>query len=244
MATLDEIGGYLTSLLEGQTVMAEQLSVQDKLKVTDMLMKVHQMEQDAINNPQTILTRDLNIDLSKLSTKTIKALIDNYKANDIDEIMNGNMSPEEIANLKTQSSELIELIKKLNRMEKNTLSMRLGENLGEILLDIAQEHIIKGEPEKAIETYTKSLHGFTEEYALMLLKNKAVLKTDPNGIDMDFKGDDLELLSENTKNIYKWQSIMNEKLDYIANMCKDTKKNNYSFFNIKAGLMCMISRIL
>ena len=80
-------------------------------------------------------------------------------------------------------------------MEKNTLSMRLGENLGEILLEIAQEHIRKGEPEKAIETYTKSLHGFTEEYALMLLKNKAVLKTDPNGIDMDFKDDDLELLN-------------------------------------------------
>ena len=115
MATLDEIGGYLTSLLEGNTVVGETLSIQDKLKVTDMLMKVHQIELDAIEKPQTILTRDLNIDLSKLSTKTIKALIDNYKANDIDEIVNSNMSPEEIANLKTQSSQILELIKLVNK---------------------------------------------------------------------------------------------------------------------------------
>ena len=40
-------------------------------------------------------------------------------------------------------------------MEKNTLFMRLGENLGEILLDIAQEYIKMGEPEKAIETYRR-----------------------------------------------------------------------------------------
>ena len=79
MATLDEIGGYLTSLLEGNTVMAETLTLQDKLKVSELLMKVHQIQQEGINNPQTVLTRDLNIDLSKLSTKTIKALIDNYK---------------------------------------------------------------------------------------------------------------------------------------------------------------------
>ena len=98
-----------------------------------------------------------------------------------------------------------------------TLNMRIGENLGEILLEIAQEHIKKGEPEKAVETYVESLHGFTEEYALMLLKNKGVLVTDPNGMDMDLK-DDIELLEANKKNIYDWQSIMNKQIEYISDL--------------------------
>ena len=115
MVTLDEIGGYLTALLEGNAVLAEQPSMQDKMKIVEMLLKVHQIQQDAIKEPQTLLQRDLNIDLSKLSTKTIKALIDNYKVNDIDEIMNSNMTPEEIANLKTQSKSIIELMKMLNK---------------------------------------------------------------------------------------------------------------------------------
>ena len=103
------------------------------------------------------------------------------------------------------------------------LSMRLGENLGEILLEMAQEHIRKGEPDKAIETYTSSLHGFTEEYALMLLKNEGVLVTDPNGVDMDLK-DDTELLEANKKNIYDWQSIMNEQIEYISDLRTENHK--------------------
>ena len=122
------------------------------------------------------------------------------------------------------------------------LSMRLGENLGEILLEIAQEHIRKGEPDKAIETYTSSLHGFTEEYALMLLKNEGVLVTDPNGMDMDLK-DDTELLEANKKYIYDWQSIMNKQEEYISELRTEnhkiatcfmlnTKHNSVNDFNL------------
>lgn len=103
------------------------------------------------------------------------------------------------------------------------LHMRIGENLGEILLEIAQEHIRKGEPEKAIETYTSSLHGFTEEYVLMLLKNEGVLVTDPNGMDMDLK-DDEKLLEENKKNIYDWNSILDRKEAYIAELRTENHK--------------------
>lgn len=103
------------------------------------------------------------------------------------------------------------------------LRMRLGKNLGEILLEMAQEHIKKGNPEKAIETYTSSLHGFTEEYALMLLKNEGVLVTDPNGMDMDLK-DDTELIEANKKNIYDWQSIMNKQEEYISDLRTENHK--------------------
>ena len=63
-------------------------------------------------------------------------------------------------------------------MTNEKLTMKIGSGLGEILLDIAQNHISRGDCEKAITTYTDSLHGFTEEYALMCLKNKAVLVVD------------------------------------------------------------------
>ena len=42
------------------------------------------------------------------------------------------------------------------------LHMRIGNQLGEILLQTAQEKIKNGECQKAIELYTESLHGFTE----------------------------------------------------------------------------------
>ena len=56
-------------------------------------------------------------------------------------------------------------------MSIESLHMRIGENLGEILLDIAQNNIETGNVEKAITTYTDSLQVFTNEYALMCLKN-------------------------------------------------------------------------
>lgn len=113
MATLNDIGGYLTSLLQGYTTQAEQLNVQEKMQVVDMLLKVHKIQLDAIKEPQTIIARDLNVDFSKLSIKTLKTLIDNYNSQDVDMIMNSNLSPEEIANIKSQGKEIAEIINNL-----------------------------------------------------------------------------------------------------------------------------------
>ena len=66
-------------------------------------------------------------------------------------------------------------------MTKNELHMTVGPLLGETLLDIAQNNISKGDIEKGIDTYVNSIISFTKEYALMLLKNKAVLVTDYDG---------------------------------------------------------------
>ena len=40
-------------------------------------------------------------------------------------------------------------------MATETLHMKIGSNLGEILLDIAQNNIANGNIEKAITTYTE-----------------------------------------------------------------------------------------
>ena len=44
------------------------------------------------------------------------------------------------------------------------LHMKVGRNIGRIMLEIAQEHIINGEPEGAITTYTEGFGGMAKEY--------------------------------------------------------------------------------
>ena len=95
-------------------------------------------------------------------------------------------------------------------MAQETLHMSIGSGLGEILLDIAQTHITKGDPEKAITTYTDSLQGFTKEYALMCLKNEAVLVVDEENQVMELK-DDPELIAENAHLVYDWNLILTNK---------------------------------
>lgn len=95
-------------------------------------------------------------------------------------------------------------------MTTETLHMRIGGNLGEILLDIAQNNIETGNVEKAITTYTDSLQGFTREYALMCLKNEAVLTVDEENQIMNLN-DDQELIKENAHLIHDWDLILKNK---------------------------------
>ena len=99
-------------------------------------------------------------------------------------------------------------------MANNELHMTVGPLLGETLLDIAQNNICKGEIEKGIDTYVKSLIGFTKEYALMLLKNEAVLITDEDGTSVSLT-DDAEVIKENAHRIYDWNFIVGKKISDI-----------------------------
>lgn len=94
------------------------------------------------------------------------------------------------------------------------LSMRIGSNLGNILLEIAQEKIANGEPEKALDTYIKSLNGFTKGYTLQVLKNEGVLVVDEENQTLNLetsKG----IIKSNEKNIYNWTDIVNK--NYASN---------------------------
>lgn len=106
--------------------------------------------------------------------------------------------------------------------------MKLGENVGKILLEISQENLLNGNPEKSITTYTESLHGFTEDLVLELLRNKAVLVTGNDGESLNYS-DDPELLEENQTNIYNWEDIYCRKLKEL----KDCQK----------GINSLISRL-
>ena len=102
----------------------------------------------------------------------------------------------------------------------NTLNMKIGENLGNVLLEIAQEHIYSGSPEKAINTYIDSLFGFTKEYVLMVLKNNAVLVVNDDEMNLT---DDINIIQNNKNNIYDWNNIIENKLNNLHNILKNRK---------------------
>lgn len=103
-------------------------------------------------------------------------------------------------------------------MTNETLTMKIGSGLGEILLDIAQNNISRGDCEKAITTYTDSLHGFTEEYALMCLKNEAVLVVDEENQLVDLIDDNEELLKENAARIYDWNCVIKNQINTLDSL--------------------------
>lgn len=103
--------------------------------------------------------------------------------------------------------------------------MRIGDNLGNILLEIAQEKIVRGEPEKAFNTYINSLHGFTKEYALQVLKNEGVLVVDEENQILNLETSK-DIIKTNKKNIYNWTNIVNEKYDFLEEILE-------SIYNIR-----------
>lgn len=97
------------------------------------------------------------------------------------------------------------------------LNIRIGKNIGTILLEIAQTAIKDGNPQKAIDTYTKALNGFTEEYAVKVLKNEYVLVTD--GEVVSLTDSESERIS-NKGNITDWNFWLERKLEYMTEICK------------------------
>ena len=128
LITLDEIGGYLTSLLTGEFVpMGEQLKINDKLRVVQMLIDLNKFKSGAIQDPTVIMAKDINLQLKNLSVTTIRQLID-AKASieekqDVVEIFDENsaLSPEEQAYLTTlPTDQLLELIEQTNKGKDET----------------------------------------------------------------------------------------------------------------------------
>ena len=72
LVSLDEIGGYLTSLLTDENVpVGDQLSSKQKLKVVEMIVELHKLKQGVLSNPNSVSNNDLSDALKNLSVKTI-----------------------------------------------------------------------------------------------------------------------------------------------------------------------------
>ena len=64
-------------------------------------------------------------------------------------------------------------------MEEQMVNFRIGEDLGIILMNIAQEHLLYSlDPEKAVRTIAESLIGCPTDTALLILQGALVLPVD------------------------------------------------------------------
>lgn len=77
MMSLNEIGGYLTSLIEDSEIpVADRLSTRDKLAVIRMLIELNQMKLASLGDPSMLMMRDVNTLVKDLSVGAIKALLE------------------------------------------------------------------------------------------------------------------------------------------------------------------------
>ena len=123
LLNLDEIGGYLTSLITDENVpLGDQLKTIDKLKVIQMLIDLNKTKIESLRNPTTIMAQDLDIEIKNLSIQTIQQLLKAEKQPKV--VGTGEfaeiLSPEENAYLSTLSNkELLSLIDKKNKENEN-----------------------------------------------------------------------------------------------------------------------------
>lgn len=120
LVSLDEIGGYLTSLLTDENVpIGDQLKAQEKLKVASMLIELHKSKREAIIDPASIMSTDLDIQIKSLSVTTIQQLLAQTKTKPVSVIEDDDvLTMEEKAYLNTlPTQELLEIIDESNKKE-------------------------------------------------------------------------------------------------------------------------------
>ena len=128
LISLNELGGYLTSLLCDAVPSGDKLSPSDKLKVAQLILDLNKTLKETPNEVKDIIDIPIDTQIKDLSIKSIKALLEANKNKDkikeekekiIESFENfDNFSQEEISFLNTLSTK--ELLDLLNSMEKET----------------------------------------------------------------------------------------------------------------------------
>ena len=128
LLSLDQIGGYLSSLLTGENVpLVDQLKTNEKLRVVELLIRLNEINKGAMQDPSIILEKDIDYQLKDLSVGTIKQLLSQSnrksQSNDKEEIIDkldpdGVLSIEEKSYLNSLSTQ--ELLTILEDTNKNT----------------------------------------------------------------------------------------------------------------------------
>lgn len=113
LASLDNIGGWLTSLLTDDVVEGDKINSKEKIKVAQMIIDLHKLKAESLLSPQTLIQKDVNVELKDLSIETIKKLIYNdeqieKKKEAIEKLKEEReMSYEDIEYLKTLDTETL-----------------------------------------------------------------------------------------------------------------------------------------
>lgn len=122
LLTIDDLGGYLSSLLMGENVpIADQLKTSEKLRVVELIIRLNEMKRDAMQNPSELMNKDIEADLKNLSVETIQQLLAtsssiNEKKDIVNMLDDGTLTPEEREYLTTLPVQ--ELLKMIEEVKK------------------------------------------------------------------------------------------------------------------------------
>lgn len=131
LLSIEEIGGYLSSLLMDNVPNGDRVYGEAKLKVAQMIIDLNLYRQESMDNPKDFIEGDIQSELKELSVNSIKRLLNESKKVDKSNKENkeniiktfenyDNFTDEEIAFLKTLSvSELLSLLNESEKEVKN-----------------------------------------------------------------------------------------------------------------------------
>ena len=127
LLSIEEIGGYLSSLLTDNVPAGDRIGTVDKLKVAEKLIEINCLLHDGINNPKNIIDANVQEELKELSVDSIKLLLaqskkssDDEKDKLIREFKNFEIfTDEELSYLKSLSvSEILSLLNEIEVKKK------------------------------------------------------------------------------------------------------------------------------
>ena len=123
-----EFGGWLTALLMDDTLEGDKVNSKQKLKIAQMLIDLHKLKAESLDNPGLLINKDVNVDLKDLSIETIKNLIYNSeqletKNNAINRLKERNdLTYEDIEYLKTlNTNTLLSFVNDLEKEDENNI---------------------------------------------------------------------------------------------------------------------------
>jgi len=124
MLSLEQIGGYLSSLITDNVPRGDRITSSEKVQVINTLLKIHEMLSNASLRPGDIIDIDIEEELSTLSLDSLKKLLDSSNnvelKKDKEEIIEefkkfNNLTDEDISYLKSLSvTELLKLLNEVN----------------------------------------------------------------------------------------------------------------------------------
>lgn len=118
LASLDEIGGWLTAVLTDEVPVAEQVKTSEKLKVAQMIIDLHKYKRESMIDPQDIMSKDIDAQIKKLSVNSIQALLkQSDKENKVKEEVNKlELSFEEKAYLESlPTDDVLAMLENINK---------------------------------------------------------------------------------------------------------------------------------
>lgn len=112
------------------------------------------------------------------------------------------------------------------------LHLRLGDNIGMIMLDIAQNNIASCNFDKAFSTYTDAFNGFTKEHVMMLLKGKCVLVPTKDGCSVNLTNDQEEIEKQAIYLTDWWHEVKKlvESLDALRSSVNELNNKVSKFY--------------